>query len=298
MENTSLKIIKNNIETVINNDLQRTGIHFRLHSRIKTADSLDEKILSKGDGYYSTDGKKIQDIIGFRITTYFIDDVKLLWDFFSNKFEKVDEMYDPTPVDIFKPLRKNLVCRMNTKDNQIFKEIKLLDTRLSLIDNTFEIQFRTTLSEGWHEVDHSLRYKCKKDWERYFEEDRMLNGIFASLETNDRALKALFDDLSYNHYKHKNWEAMIRMKYRLNFEKGQLSATIADIFNANNDLAKKVFRYNRIELLDNIANSGLYMKISFDNIVFLINYLSIKNSKITDITPSILTDEFNSLITP
>lgn len=295
MENTSLKIIINNIETDINNNLQRIGIHYRLHSRIKTVDSLDEKITSKGDGYYSKEGKKLQDIIGFRITTYFIDDVKLLWDYFSNTYEKVDEIYDPTSVDIFKPLRKNLVCRMIKNENTIFSETQKIDNKLELVDNTFEIQFRTTLSEGWHEVDHSLRYKCKKDWENYIEEDRMLNGIFASLETSDRALKALFDDMSYNHYKHQNWEAMLRMKYRLNFEKSQLDKSIIELFNSNNDLAKRVFRFNRTELLEKIASSGLYMKINFNNIVFLINYLSLKDSRLTEITPSILIDEFNLL---
>jgi hypothetical protein len=254
---------------------------------------MEEKVRFRGEGYYSMDGKKIQDIIGFRITTYFIDDVKLLWDYFSNKYEKVDEIYDPTSVDIFRPLRKNLVCRLTKDENVIFMETKKIDNKLDLVDNTFEIQFRTTLSEGWHEVDHSLRYKCKKDWEKYSEEDRMLNGIFASLETSDRALKALFDDMSYNHYKHRDWEAMLRMKFRLNFEKNQLDKSIIELFNSNNNLAKRIFRYNRTELIEKIANSGLYFKINFNNIVFLINYLVLKDLRLTKITPSILIDEFN-----
>ncbi|MBK7959276.1 MAG: hypothetical protein IPK03_14995 [Bacteroidetes bacterium] len=29
----------------------------------------------------------------------------------------------------------------------------------SLVDSTFEVQLRTILSEGWHEIDHDLRYK-------------------------------------------------------------------------------------------------------------------------------------------
>nr|WP_255419996.1 MULTISPECIES: hypothetical protein [Parabacteroides] len=27
------------------------------------------------------------------------------------------------------------------------------------IDSTFKIQVRTTLSEGWHEIEHNMRYK-------------------------------------------------------------------------------------------------------------------------------------------
>jgi hypothetical protein len=41
------------------------------------------------------------------------------------------------------------------------------------------------------------------DWIDLTEESRMLNGIYATLETNDQALKALFDDISYHHYKAK-----------------------------------------------------------------------------------------------
>jgi len=292
MENTSLTIIKNNIQNEIKNDLDRLAIHYRLHSRIKTIDSLEEKITTKGAGYYSIEGKKVQDVIGFRITTYFIDDVKLLWDYFLKKFEEVSKEYDVATADIFKPLRKNLTCRMAESNSLIFNESKTKYTALEFVDNTFEIQFRTTLSEGWHEVDHALRYKCKGDWNGYMDEDRMLNGIFASLETSDKALKALFDDMSYNHYKCKNWEAMLRMKFRLNFEKKTLNDSIIKIFNNNNEIAKKVFRYNRTDLLQKIAVSGLYMKVSFDNLVFLINYIAVNNSDLNDITPEMILDEF------
>ncbi|WP_202796549.1 hypothetical protein, partial [Thermophagus xiamenensis] len=64
-----------------------------------------------------------------------------------------------------------------------------------MIDNTFEVQLRTILSEGWHEVDHSLRYKCKDDWKDYPDQERLLNGIYAALETNDSTLKSLFREI-------------------------------------------------------------------------------------------------------
>jgi putative GTP pyrophosphokinase len=294
MENTALTILKNNIEKEIKQELDRLAIHYRLHSRIKTYDSLEEKIFTKGEGYYNVDGKKIQDIVGFRITTYFIDDVKLLWCYFENRFEKVDEQYDIATADVFKPLRKNLICRFSSNESILFSEAKTLDKSLELVDNTFEIQFRTTLSEGWHEVDHSLRYKCKKDWADYPEEDRMFNGIFASLETSDRALKALFDDLAYNHYKQKNWEAMLRMKFRLNFEKKGLKSSIVDLLTQNNEIAKKVFRFKRIELLEKIANSGLYLPVSFNNIIYLINYMHIKNPILIELTPGFMLEEFKT----
>lgn len=294
MENTALKIIKRNIEDSIKRDLERIGIHYRLHSRIKELDSLEEKINSKGDGYYSIEGKKVQDIIGFRITTFFIDDVKMLWDYFFAKTNRVDDEYDKADTDIFKPLRKNLICRMTDEDSETFEELKQIDAQYLLVDNTYEIQFRTTLSEGWHEVDHSLRYKCKTDWKDYPDEDRMLNGIFASLETNDRALKALFDDLAYYHYKKNNWEAMLRMKFRLNFVKKEMNEGICDYLTQNKNIAKAIFRIDRLKLLNKIANSGLYIPVSFNNLIYLINYLYIKEQALKDQTPENIIENFSS----
>lgn len=293
MENSSLIIIKHYIEVQIKKDLERLGIHYRLHSRIKEVDSLEEKINSKGEGYYSTNGKKVQDIIGFRITTFFIDDVKMLWDYFFSKYDRVDDEFDKADADIFKPLRKNLICRMNEENSKIFAELQSIDSNFSLVDNTYEIQFRTTLSEGWYEVDHSLRYKCKTDWKNYPDEDRMLNGIFASLETSDRALKALFDDLSYYHYKQKNWEAMLRMKFRLRFVKKEINRELLEFLSINRNVSKMLYRIDRAKLLNKIANTGLYIPLSFNNLIFLINYIYIKNPHITEQTPTLLKEEFD-----
>lgn len=207
---TGLQTILTDIQKEILSEIDRIGIHCRVHARIKDIDSLKEKIDRKekeGKGY-TKDGKKVQDILGFRITTYFIEDVKLLWDIFERKYEKVDEANDKINKEnfkVFEPVHKNMVCRMNKENSTTLDEIKsiITDDVFNLIDNTFEIQFRTTLSEGWHEIDHVLRYKCKSDWEDFVEAERMLNGIYATLETSDNALKSLFEDLSYQHYKKK-----------------------------------------------------------------------------------------------
>ena len=72
-----------------------------------------------------------------------------------------------------------------------------------LIDNTYEVQIRTILSEGWHEVEHDLRYKCKEEWNEFKEESRLLNGIYATLESSEWSMLTLFDRLSYSQYKNK-----------------------------------------------------------------------------------------------
>jgi ppGpp synthetase/RelA/SpoT-type nucleotidyltranferase len=76
-----------------------------------------------------------------------------------------------------------------TRHNLIFKipELHLEDTKKAIgnapIDETFEIQLRSILSEGWHEVEHDLRYKSKKNWETQDDLSRALNGIIATIET-------------------------------------------------------------------------------------------------------------------
>ena len=292
MENATFRLIKKNIESEIVKDLNRLGVYYRIHSRIKTIDSLNEKIQAKGAGYYRVNGKKVQDIIGFRITTYFIDDVDLLWDYFSEKYQVVDKEYDVSTSDVFKPLRKNLICRFSAENSGIFDAAKKLNNTLDLVDNTFEIQFRTTSSEGWHEVDHALRYKCKGDWDGFLEEDRMFNGIYAILETTDRALRSLFDDMAYNQYKRKNWEAMLRMKFYLNFDIEPLNEPIIQLLNSDRELAKKTFNCKRAELLLKVALSGLSAQVTFSNVVYLINYLYINNPDMNKITPKSMLDEF------
>ena len=248
MDQPSLSYIGRTIADDICRIIDSLCIHYRLHWRIKEADSLISKIKSKGVGYYSKDGKKVQDIIGFRITTYFHDDVKILYGiFFRSKYQIVNEEYDKEKVDIFAPLRKNMVCKMPKELSIIHQSLIKSDDMYALTDDTFEIQFRSTFSEGWHEIDHALRYKCKSDWSGFEDEERSFNGTFAALESIDRMLKSLFDELAYNHYKRKNWEAMMRTKFRLHFLKTPFS--MSEYLDNNPDLAKIIIRCNeRIDL--------------------------------------------------
>lgn len=295
MTTSSLKYIGETIATDIRQIIDGLCIHYRLHWREKDSDSLKNKIESKGDRYYSQNGKKVQDILGFRITTYFYDDVKILWDIFHEKYQVVDEEYDKEKVDIFAPLRKNMVCQMPKELSSIYEDLKGLNEIYTLTDNSFEIQFRTTFSEGWHEIDHALRYKCKSDWAGYTEEERLFNGIFAALESNDRMMKSLFDDLAYNHYRHSNWEAMIRAKFRLHFHKTPF--TQSEYLDKHHDLAKMLIRCNRDKLLKMIAKYKLYVPMNFDNLFWLVMFLHApKEHEIHSKIPSRLLNDWNMRI--
>lgn len=289
--NIILDLIEKDIKTQLNVDLQRLGVMYRLFSRVKEPSSIDEKIKRKG---YSEDSKKMQDIIGFRIVTYFYDDVKLLFDFFKKRLEEVGYEFDEAKTNVFEPLRKNLVCRFDHENAKRFSDLLATNEKYSLVDSTFEIQFRTTFSEGWHEVEHNMRYKCKDEWTELQSEWRMLNGMYAVMETADQALKGLFEDISYHHYKNKNWEGMLRNKFRLRFKIENLKSEICDVFNNNIDLPKAIYKSDRQKLLQAYIDSDMIMPMSMNNIVFFINHLKIKNGLLDELTPQILKDDFNT----
>ncbi len=289
--NLILGLIERDIKDSINSDLQRLGVMYRLFSRVKEPESIAEKI---GRKKYDETGKKMQDIIGFRIVTYFYDDVKLLFDFFRKRLKEVGYEFDEAKTNVFEPLRKNLVCSFTGENSIRFLDLLVTDPNYKLVDSTFEIQFRTTFSEGWHEVEHNMRYKCKDEWTELTNEWRTLNGMYAVMETSDQALKGLFEDISYHHYKKKNWEGMLRNKFRLRFKMEDLSPEICKAFNGNNDLAKSIFKIDRQKVLRAYIDSGMVMQMSMNNLVFLLNHLKLKSKELESLTPQILKDDFST----
>lgn len=302
---TSLIVIEREIKGRIADEMQRIGIHCHVFSRIKDYDSLQEKVVRKqanngGKPYYTNGGKMIQDIIGIRIVTYFYEDVQFLWDLFKSRYVVDNVECEEITPDTFKALRKNMVCKMPDNEKRVLSEFKSQlndDDLYNLVDDTFEIQFRTTLSEGWHEVDHVLRYKLEKDWEGFDDENRMLNGIYATLETSDRALKSLFDELAYKCYRVGNWMAMLRFKFRLHTPTGGvLSAENEHILNENADLAKRVLRCSRSDLLRAICFSGIRVPLTLDNILGTVNFLFLGDESLTKATSPILLRDLRAVM--
>lgn len=291
MTEYGLEIIEKRLKEKLLNELTRTGLLFRLFSRVKEPISIEEKFTRKT---YAADKELMQDLVGFRITTYFSDDVKIVVDLCDKIFEKVELVYDEPSSEVFKPLRKNMICRMPKYESTLFKELQPENPKYQLVDDTFEIQFRTTLSEGWHEVDHLMRYKCKADWEALPDEGRMLNGIYATLETNDQALKALFDDIAYQHYKAKKWEALLRNKLRLRFLLKGLDTEIINYLDKSPEVGKEIFKLNRNKVLKTYIDSSLLFPVTFDNWIYFINYCFLKDDFISSKTQTILKDEFES----
>lgn len=287
-----LQLIEKSISEKISDELDKIGLLYRLFSRTKDDKSIIEKIERKRkDGVaYEVDGKKIQDIIGVRIVTYFQDDIYLVKKIINNKFKCLNEEIDEFDLTVFKPKRTNIVYSFNDDQNRIFSETQLSpqNNTLLLVDNTFELQLRTMLSEGWHEIDHSLRYKCKSDWESHKEKERLLNGIYASLETNDIALKSLFNELAYQHFKNKNWEALIRTKFRLKFQLTPMKTDLIEVLNNDNSIAKKLIKLDRDEMLLRISESDLSLPVNINNLLYIINHFELKDQHIYDLTPDLI----------
>lgn len=124
-------------------------------------------------------------------------------------------------------MRLNYICRLPADIKDLFSPVFF---ERCPIDDTFELQIRTVFSEGWHEIEHDLRYKCKEDWDDEDELWRTMNGIFATLETCDWSILALFDQLTYKMYMASNWEGMLRNKYRIRFATGSLCDDIKKCF--------------------------------------------------------------------
>ncbi|MDH6358681.1 hypothetical protein [Parabacteroides sp. PF5-9] len=281
-----LILIEQDIKEMIEANLGRTGLLYRLYSRIKSADSISDKIKRKG---YAQNGKQLQDVIGLRIMTYFSEDIDVLIDYFSTIFDVIGKEHDLLDIHNFNPVRINLVCRMQNEQLKEFNAWKSqYQDSFKYIDSTFEIQIRTTLSEGWHEIEHNMRYKCKNEWSSLEDESRMLNGIHAMLDTSDRTLFQLFEEIAYQHYKQKNWTGMLRNKFRLRFNLEPLSEELIMLFDTHKILAKRFFKIERNTIINKLIKHDLRMEISFDNIIFLCNYLYVRNKTITQLTPDSL----------
>lgn len=273
------------VTDIISSKLSDVGLMFRIFSRTKSEESLNKKL--KSDGEYGIN-KKIQDIIGIRVVLYFNDDIDTVRHIISTEFKERenDVSIDKNKNDEFKATRFNIVYELN---ENLTKTLNRNDCK-HLIDNTFELQIRTIFSEGWHEVEHDLRYKCKNDWLKLDNESRRLNGVYATLETSEWTMIKIFDEISYAHYLNKEWSAMLRQKFRLRFTNDTLPEEIKTIFDSDNLLGKSFFRLDRTELIIDMNKRGFFFPLSLQNLIFFANITKIKDERINILTPYIMVE--------
>ncbi|MDO4160899.1 MAG: GTP pyrophosphokinase [Prevotellaceae bacterium] len=276
MDIEAIKSIASEMEKDFSERMNRAGLMFRLFSRVKTERSIRHKLDFKGG--YRSGKKKIQDIIGFRVVVYFQDDVDVLSLLFGcNDVVKmaVDEFDDST----FRPQRLNITHNIPEKHVDIFRK-SLPEDIAQYIDNTYEIQIRTIFSEGWHEVEHDLRYKCKEDWNGYDSFSRTLNGMIATLETAEWSMKSLFHEMAYQNFLHKNYRAMLRNKMRIRLTDNDFSPEVGKFLQDNPETAKKFIDTNRVVFVLSLLSHNMGIDLTYDNVLFLVNRLEIHNAEL------------------
>lgn len=213
----------------------------------------------------------MQDFLGVRVTVYFQEDIEIVSDILKRIFIFNSESIDAPSATEFSPQRHNLVFDF---PNRIF----IKNPNPEYIDNTFEVQIRTIFSEGWHEIEHDLRYKNKSQWEGYPHQSRGLNSIIATLEMCDRSISGIVDEMAYNAYKKRDIQSLILNKLKLRL----ISLEISEYFSqASNDkqFLKQILRSNRYKLLKFISTLKGRLPLTANNILWILCI----NQKILDI---------------
>lgn len=274
-----LRTISDRLTSDVSQMLSRCGLMYRIFSRVKTENSIRHKLEVK----YADKKAKIQDMIGVRVVLYFQDDVDALALYYSigDVIKRSIDEYDSST---FRPQRLNITMRIPDDLTQDF--ISAVPEHLrDVVDLTYEVQIRTVFSEGWHEVEHDLRYKCKEDWVGCESYSRTLNGVIATLETAEWNMKALFNDMARYNLLHSNFTAMLRNKMRLKIQGEGLSGQLSDFLKKNRTVAEGVFNSDRLIVVYTLlTHRGTFM-MTYDSLVFLINRIEMMDPQLMALEP-------------
>jgi ppGpp synthetase/RelA/SpoT-type nucleotidyltranferase len=284
--------VDRDIERQIRNRLDKVGMYYRIFVRVKEAGSLCNKLRAK-EKEYKAKNKKMQDLIGVRIVLYYADDVVICQKIIEKMFHvrKEDSAVDKPNIDEFKPVRLNLICDIPDEGETYWKRIPEELLKPYRIDQTFEIQIRTILSEGWYEVEHDMRYKHKEEWEEpgYYNYGRRLNGVNATLEGCDNTLLNVFESLSHQCYIDGKVTEMFRYKLRIHVSDEVIKEELKNILDGDRDLLKRFYRLERNKILMALAHPAFgNIPLNLNNIIYICNALYIKNEEINSMTPALI----------
>ena len=267
--------IGDRLQQDLTRQISKSGLMFRLFWRVKTIESIRHKMRIKGDSYLK--GKaKMQDIIGLRIVVYFPDDVEVLSTYFGCG-DVVKESIDTPDDSTFRPQRLNITRILPEEYIDDFRNA-LPQEYADVIDSTYEIQIRTIFSEGWHEVEHDLRYKCKEDWVGYESQSRVLNGVIATLETAEWSMTSLFQSMAHENLIRGNYSSLLRNKMRIRLKSENFSQTVADYLSLHPDVMRRFVDSDRMVILLTLIIHDRQLPLTYDNVLFLVNRLELGDS--------------------
>ncbi len=267
--------IGDRLQQDLTRQISKSGLMFRLFWRVKTIESIRHKMRIKGDSYLK--GKaKMQDIIGLRIVVYFPDDVEVLSTYFGCG-DVVKESIDTPDDSTFRPQRLNITRILPEEYIDDFRNA-LPQEYADVIDSTYEIQIRTIFSEGWHEVEHDLRYKCKEDWVGYESQSRVLNGVIATLETAEWSMTSLFQSMAHENLTRGNYSSLLRNKMRIRLKSENFSQPVADYLSLHPDVMRRFVDSDRMVILLTLIIHDRQLPLTYDNVLFLVNRLELGDS--------------------
>ena len=156
--------------------------------RVKTLESIKEKMVRKADHYSSV--TELKDILGFRAICFFSGDVDRIADKIAGFF-RIDKN---NTVD-----KRKLIDARSFGYMSLHSVCALPEGMGELSDLWFEVQIRTMLQHSWAEIEHDLGYKSEIEVPR--EIRRSFSRAASLLETTD----IIFSDIqaSLAQYKHK-----------------------------------------------------------------------------------------------
>ncbi|MCD8076450.1 MAG: hypothetical protein LUF27_15750 [Lachnospiraceae bacterium] len=272
-------VVESDLKQIITDRMEQCGLYFRVFSRVKTAASMARKFEQKEYG----GERRIQDLVGVRINLYFDDDVEICRHIMEQTFEVVDWSTSERNEDEFKPIKLNGVFRLP----EYLRDEISADTWEMGIDDTFEVQIKTMFFEGWHEIEHDMRYKGEELWVNYSGFSRYLNSILATLELCDKSMVTLFEDLGHTLYKDGRWSDMIKSHFRVKMSDTSLYPEVQELLDSDSEngskLAKKLYKTKRIVLIDQLLRRSRRVPINVNTIIALLNDEVLHDSRLTAI---------------
>lgn len=178
--------LKNTVMESLPKKLKENNIPLlAIENRIKTEESLAEKIERKGDKYRSL--SDVTDILGIRIICFFSDDVDKVASIVEKMYEMdwentIDKRISISPT-VFGYLSLHYICSLPF-DGSYPKEI---------CGRKFEIQIRSTLQHVWAEIEHDLGYKSDFGVPRDIR--REFSRVAGLLEIADERFSAIRDSV-------------------------------------------------------------------------------------------------------
>lgn len=272
------KTVEIRLRDIVEKALDRCGLYHQVFSRIKTHHSLARKYKRKN---YNED-KKIQDLIGIRVDVYFEDDLKICRTILERLFGEAEWSRTEYSDEEFKPAKMNGVFRLPEE----LKEMISAETWNCFIDDTFEIQLKTVFFEGWHEIEHDMKYKGMDLWTGKSDRSRYFNTILATLELCDKSIVTLFDNLGHDLYHEKNWAGMIKAHFRVKIRSEDLYPDIQELFNRDTrveNTPKRIFKTKREDLIYALLSRPDKGDISVNTIVAVLNDTKIHDEEVAAI---------------